>query len=133
MAFFSQINLLAVVAAAAAAFLAGAAWYGPLFGIRWMVASDMTPDRVARVHLGRLISATLALLVLAGALLAGWVGPDASAVRGALAGLAAGAWVGSLLGIIYLFEQRSLTHWLVNAGYLGAAAVLMGVVLAVWP
>jgi hypothetical protein len=41
-------------------------------------------------------------------------------------------WVGGGLGVIYLFEQRPLKHWLVNAGYMTIAFTLMGAILGAW-
>ena len=50
-----------------------------------------------------------------------------------MAGLAAGlGWVSMSLGVIYLFEQRSLKLWLINSGYQVLAYTVMGGVLAAW-
>jgi hypothetical protein len=37
------------------------------------------------------------------------------------------------LGVIYLFESRPLSLWLINAGYQVVNAVAMGAVLGYWP
>ena len=44
---------------------------------------------------------------------------------GASAGL---CWVGASLGIIYLFEHRPLSHFLVNAGYVTLMFTLFGLI-----
>ncbi len=36
------------------------------------------------------------------------------------------------LGILYLFENRSLKAYLIDAGYCTVALTLMGVVLDIW-
>jgi hypothetical protein len=36
------------------------------------------------------------------------------------------------LGVIYLFEQRSLKLWLINSGYQVLSLTLMGAVLGAW-
>ena len=44
---FSDVNLLAVLAAAVATMVLGAIWYGPLFGKSWMSAHGYTPEKLA--------------------------------------------------------------------------------------
>jgi hypothetical protein len=36
------------------------------------------------------------------------------------------------LGVIYLFEQRSLKLWLINSGYQVVAYTMMGAILGAW-
>ena len=40
--------------------------------------------------------------------------------------------MGGGLGVVYLFEQRPLKLWLVNAGYMTVAFSVMGAILALW-
>jgi len=59
-----------------------------------------------------------------------FLGPEASIAFGTAAGFAAGfGWVGMFLGILYVFEDRSLKAWAVNAGYCTVAMTVMGLVL----
>lgn len=48
---------------------------------------------------------------------------------GAMAGI---AWVSTSFGINYLFEHKSLTLFLVNAGYHTVQFTTMGLVLGLW-
>ena len=65
--------------------------------------------------------------------LAAFIGAKASLSFGLFAGAAAGiGWVAMSLGVIYLFEQRSLKLWLINSGYQVVAYTLMGGLLGVW-
>jgi hypothetical protein len=41
-------------------------------------------------------------------------------------------WVAMSLGIVYLFEQRSLKLWLINAGCQVVTYTLMGAVIGGW-
>ena len=50
-------------------------------------------------------------------------------MAGFLAGL---GWVATMLGILYLFELKSLRHFLVNAGYCIVALTVMGTILGAW-
>jgi hypothetical protein len=65
--------------------------------------------------------------------LAAFIGPKASLGFGLFAGAAAAiGWVAMSLGVIYLFEQRSLKLWLINSGYQVIAYTLMGGLIGVW-
>jgi hypothetical protein len=48
---------------------------------------------------------------------------------GALAGI---GWVATSLGILYLFESRSLKLFLINAGYLAIAFIVAGGIIGAW-
>jgi hypothetical protein len=52
---------------------------------------------------------------------------------GATAGFLAGlGWVAMGIGIVSLFERRSLMYVLINGGYLTVALVVMGAILGGW-
>ena len=127
------INWLAVVAAAVATFLLGGLWYGPLLGKRWMAVSGVSEPELAG-GTGRIFGLSFVLQLIAAAVLALFIGPEAS-VGFALA--AAGAvglfWVAPAFGVVYLFERRPLGHWGINAGYHVLSFLIMGLVLGLWP
>ena len=65
--------------------------------------------------------------------LSAFLGAKATLAFGTFAGLAAGlGWVAMSLGIIYLFEQRSLKLWLINAACQVVTYTLMGAVIGGW-
>lgn len=130
----SQLNLAAIVVAAAATFLLGGLWYSPiLFAKPWMEAAGLSEEQTRQAPMGRIFGfAALAALVMAFNL-AAFIGPKASLAFGMAAGLAAGlGWVAMALGVIYLFEQRPLKLWLINSGYQVLAFTIMGAILGVW-
>jgi hypothetical protein len=62
-----------------------------------------------------------------------FIGSTATVGDGAMAGFfAALGWVATLLGILYLFEMRSLSAYLINAGYCVVSLTIMGLVLGAW-
>ena len=129
-----QIHYPAVIAAAALGFVIGGLWYSPLgFARVWLAAAGIDEAQARRASTPRVFAlAALAQLVIAFNL-AAFIGPRADLGFGLLAGLAAGlGWVAMSLGVIYLFEQRPLRLWLVNAGYQVLTYALMGALLAVW-
>lgn len=62
-----------------------------------------------------------------------FLGPEPALPFATGAGFVAGlAWVSGGLGILYLFERRSLKLFLINAGYLTLAFTAIGAVLGAW-
>ena len=130
----SQLNYLAIVAAAAVRFLLGGLWYSPLlFANAWMREAGVSEAQTKQANMARLFGFSgIAALVMAFNL-AAFIGPTATLTFGALAGFAAGfGWVAMALGTIYLFEQRSFKLWLINSGYQVVAYTAMGGILAAW-
>lgn len=127
------ISWAAVVVAAVSTFLLGGLWYGPLFGRTWMAGSGVSAEQLAG-GTGRVFAFSFLLQLVSAAVLALFVGPDPAAGYALAAAGAVGLfWVATALGVVYLFERRSLRHWAVNAGYQVAAYLLMGLVLGLWP
>jgi hypothetical protein len=130
----SKLNLVAIVVATVVAFVLGGLWYSPiLFAKAWMREAGLTEAQTRAAPMGRVFGlAMLATLVMA-VNLAAFIGPTGGIGFGLFAGLAAGiGWVTMSLGVIYLFEQRSLKLWLINSGYQVLAYALMGAILGAW-
>ncbi|WP_405230411.1 DUF1761 domain-containing protein [Lentisalinibacter sediminis] len=124
------INWLAVFAAAASAFIIGGLWYGPLFGKAWMNANGYSEEDLAKRSMPLVFGVSFLLMLAAAVNLAMFIGPEATMAFVTMAGLAAGlGWVATFLGVIYLFERRPATLWLVNGGYSVVALTLMGAIL----
>jgi hypothetical protein len=122
------INPLAVVLAALSAFVIGGLWYSVLFARPWQSAAAVTDEQLATGRVRVFVGSFFLALVIA-ASLAAFIG-SGGAGFGVLAGLLAGAtFVAAALGIIYLFERRSLRHFAINAGYSVVAFTVMGVIL----
>ena len=129
-----HFNFAAIFVAALMSFALGGLCYSPLlFAKAWMQAAGLSEQRVREAPMGRVFGlAGIASLVMAFNL-AAFIGPKASLGFGLFAGAAAGiGWVAMSLGVIYLFEQRSLKLWLINSGYQVLAYTLMGGLIGVW-
>jgi hypothetical protein len=129
-----HFNFAAVFVAALMSFAIGGLWYSPLMFARpWMQAAGLSEQQVRGAAMGRVFAlAAIASLVMAFNL-AAFIGPKASLTFGLFAGAAAAiGWVAMSLGVIYLFEQRSLKLWLINSGYQVLAYTLMGGLIGVW-
>lgn len=129
-----QFNFPAVIVAALAAFLIGGLWYSPiLFARPWMREAGVSEDQARQGSPAKIMGlAALATLVMAFNL-AAFLGAKATLGFGLFAGFATGlGWVAMSLGVIYLFEQRSLKLWLINSGYQVLVYTVMGAILGAW-
>jgi len=128
-----QVNWLAVIVAALSTFVLGGLWYGPLFGKVWMRATGITEEKAKQANMPLVFGASFVLELIAAAVLAMFIGGETTFGFAVAAAASVGVcWVAPALGVLYLFEQRPLSHWLINAGYHGVAFTLMGVIIGAW-
>jgi hypothetical protein len=130
----SGMNYLAVLVAAVAVYVLRTLWYSPVFlGKLWMAASGLTEEKTKEGNPGLIFGASFVLELVAAFVLAMFIGTEATFSLGLQTGFLAGLfWVSTALGVVYLFERRSLRLWLLNAGYLTLAFTVMGGILGVW-
>jgi hypothetical protein len=129
-----EFNLLAVIAAALATFVLGGLWYSPaLFGKAWQREAGVTDEQMRTSNKALIFGLTFVLALVAALVFAMFLGPRPPLQLGLGAGFAAGlCWVAASFGINYLFEQRSLKLWLINAGYHTLQFTIIGLILALW-
>lgn len=127
---FSNLNWLAVSAAAIAAFVVGGIWYGPIFGKTWMAEFGFSEEQLAERNQVKIFGGTLLLNLLMAWNLAMFLGPKADMAFGAAAGFFTGfGFVAALLGVFYLFESKSMRLFLINAGFAIVSFTVMGLVI----
>jgi uncharacterized membrane protein len=131
---FQNLNWLAIIVAAVSAFILGGLWYSPLMFVkRWMKETGITEESTKNANMLKLFGFSFILSFIASFFLAMFIGTGAGGAFGALAGFMAGfGWVLTFLGIIYLFESRSLALFLINAGYSVVSLTIMGFIIGVW-
>jgi len=129
-----NLNWLSVIAAAVSAFILGGLWYSPLmFAKRWMKETGITEESTKNTNMTKLFGLAFILSLIASFFLAMFIGPDAGAGFGALAGFMAGlGWVFTFMGISYLFESRSMAHFLINSIYSIVSLTIMGFIIGIW-
>jgi len=131
---FSSLNWISVLVAALAGFVIGSLWYGPLFQKPWMKHSGMTREKGAQGNPVLIFGGAYVLNVIAATGLGLLIGDSGTWLGGLHAGAFAGLFfVATALGVIYLFEQRSLVLWLINSGYQVVNFAAMGAILGAWP
>ena len=130
------INYVAILAAAVAAWLSGAAWYGVLgkqwlAALGWTEADMMGPDGKRRIPVGPMILSFVAALIMAFLLsgLMAHVGP--LSVR---SGIISGAlvWVGFVVTTIAVnnaFQRRKPMLTVIDSGHWLLALVVQGAVI----
>lgn len=128
-----HINYFAVIVVTILAFIIGGLWYGPLFGKPWMKETNITEEGAKNSNMVKVFGTTIILNFIIAINLSAFLGPKPDLVWGLMAGALAGVgWVSASLGIIYLFSQKSLKLFLIDAGYQTVIYTIMGGVLGVW-
>jgi Protein of unknown function (DUF1761) len=127
-----ELNWIAIIAAGISAFLLGGLWYAPpFFGKAWQAAAGLTDEQLAAGGAVKIFGIAAILSVIAAGVFSLFLGPKPELGFAIGAGASAGlCWVGATLGILYLFERRSLKLWLINTGYATIQFTLYGVVLS---
>ncbi|MEM7552043.1 MAG: DUF1761 domain-containing protein [Bacteroidota bacterium] len=127
---FTSINWLSVILAAFLSFVIGGVWYGPLYGKAWMSEFNFSEEDLKKRNLLKTFGLSFLLTFIAAINLEMFIGTEANALFGAMAGFFAGfGWVSTFLGILYLFEMQSLRAFLINAGYCTISLTIMGLIL----
>ncbi len=131
----ADLNWLAVVVSAVAFYALGAIWYSFLFGKAWAAEMGIDMENPPESNMVVTMGGTL-LLELVAATVVGMLVAQTGAhhvMEGVHLGLILGLGMASaLMGVNYLFEQRSLKLWLINAGHLTLGLVVVGAIQAAW-
>lgn len=125
------VNWVAVIVATLGAFVLGAIWYSKaLFGNAWMQEVGLTEEAVQNANMAKVFGTTLVLQLLAAIALSAFLGEGSNWLEGLHTGLWIGLfWVATAYGVTYLFEQRPLRLWLINAGYYVVWYAVLGTIV----
>ncbi len=131
----ASLNWAAVAVSAVSAFALGALWYGPLFGKAWQSLSGLSDEDIQQGHPAKIYGGAFVLNLVAafgmGMVLQLHPAPDLGS--GLNVGLLIGlAFVATTFGINYLFAQKPLRLYLIDAGYMVVLLTVMGAILGVW-
>lgn len=127
------MGVLSVIAAAAAAWLFGALWYG-LMGRRWMTAAGLTDETINRRNYAAFAGSFVCAILVAGMMRHVFVtsGVD-TAGKGALTGLGLGLFVAvPWIATNYLYAQRPAALTFIDGTYAAAGCTLIGLVLTLF-
>lgn len=127
-----DINIIAVILAALAAFFLGFFWYTIIFAKPWQKEIGMKADASGAdaPSLGRMLVGSLILEVVMAVVLATFIGTAADWFTGLRIGALIGlTMVGFAFGVNYMFEGKSMKLWLINAGYNTVVFAVMGLII----
>ena len=131
----STLNWPAIIVATLAGFLIGGLWYSPvLFAKAWMRESGVTDEKIKTGSMAKIFGfAFLWTFVMAFNLAMYLNAPGTNLAWGATADFLAGfGWVAMSIFITGLFERKSITYMLINAGYMVVALTAMGAIIGAW-
>ena len=119
-----DVNWIAVLLCGLSSMLLGGLWYSPLlFGRVWQRSAGLADVNLAGRGMAMIPGTAFLLSLIAAAMFAMFLGGEMGLGPSVAAGAAAA------FGINYLFERRSLVHWLVNGGYHTLQFTLFGLIL----
>ena len=127
----SNVNVLAVVAAALSSFALGGLWYStPVFGAAWRRAAG-GPE--TQGHPAKVFGLSFVFALVAAFAYALLVPQPATAVAAVTQGLVVGAGVvAASFGINYQFANRPAILWLIDGGYHTVQFTIYGLILGLW-
>jgi hypothetical protein len=130
----SFLNYWAILAAAVSTFLIGGLWYSPaVLGKIWMRENGFTEADMKKGNMAKIFGLAFILGLISAINLAMFLGPTADVTMGGFYGFLAGfGWVATFVGTHYLFERKSFTLFLINAGYSVIALTVMGLIIGGW-
>jgi hypothetical protein len=129
-----SFNYAAIALATIVSFLLGGLWYSPmLFAKSWLREAKVSEQQAQSANMKKVFGLSFLCTLVMAFNLAAFLGAKASVAFGAAAGAATGiGWVAMSLGVVYLFEGRSLKLWLINSGYQVVSYTVMGAILGAW-
>src|SRR5262245_42534062 len=124
-----QVNIIAVLVAAASSFLLGGLWYSKvLFGPRWQREAGDT-RKMGEAHPAKVFGLSYLFAAIAAFAYALLLPPAATAAAALTQGLLVGAGVvAASFGINYQFANRSTVMWLIDGGYHTVQFALYGLI-----
>ncbi len=131
----STLNWPAIVVATVAGFLIGGVWYSPvLFANAWMRESGVTKEEAGKSNIAKIFGlAFVYTFVMAFNLAMFMNAPGVTLAKGAFWGFLTGfGWIAMAMFITGLFERKSVTYMLINAGYMVVALTVMGLIIGAW-
>jgi hypothetical protein len=129
----SNLNWLAIVLAAVSTFLIGGIWYSPLLFMRsWMGSNNFKPEDLKDSNRVLIFGVSFILALIMAFNLAMFIGSADLGFALLASVLTAIGWILPSMGIIALFEKKSLSYFLINGGYMLVSFIAMGLIIGSW-
>lgn len=131
---FQALSIRSVITATVVSYFFMALWYSPfMFGERWTKDSHLTGRLLRKRNTAGVYIATILMNFASAFLLGMFLTAEPTLQHGLIAGFGTGFfWVSMFISIIYTFERRPLSLYLIDCGYATIAFTIMGGVLGGW-
>ena len=134
---FSGFNWGEVVLAAILAFGFGAIWYGPLFGQRWRRLNNTSSEGSTPIKFGVMLLVAFVLYFFVALMMSFFIEIammlGSGAMQGAMfGGFLALIFVAPCFAVNYLFANRPLALYAIDAGFVLIQFAIMGAVMGAW-
>ena len=128
----ADINILAVIVAAASSFLLGGLWYSPMLFLRpWNKAMGRTEEDNG--HPAKVFGLSFIFALVSAFVFARLLGPNPVLIESVKAGAIVGVgFVAMSFGINYQFANRPFSALFIDGGYHTAQFMLYGLILGAW-
>jgi hypothetical protein len=138
LSFLSSINYIPVIVSSIIFFLIGSFWFSGLFGSLWI--KELKHHHVVIKEPTTNVLATKMLLTFASNFIASFamaclvaITGSATATTGLILGIiAAFGFAASSIGSVFIWESKSLTLFLIDAGYPMVGIIAAAIILSVW-
>ncbi|MBE0389940.1 DUF1761 domain-containing protein [Pseudoalteromonas luteoviolacea] len=126
-----EVNIFAVLLSAIGSFVLGGMWYSPLmFQQAWLEGAGLTELDLKSANHKMIFLGAFVFCLVASVGVAVTIGKLPSVLDAMLYGMGIGVvFVSTSFGVSYLFEQRPLKLFLVNAGYHTLQFTLIGFIV----
>ena len=112
-------------------FLIGGIWYA-IFKNAWMSANNFSEADLNNRNMPKVFLLSFLFSLIMSINLALFIGKE-DLMFGTIAGFMTGfGWIAFAIGIIALFENKSMKYVLINGGYMIVAFTVMGLILGAW-
>lgn len=122
-----SMSWIAVIVAALLPFALGTVWYGPALGKAWQAEVGLSDERIKGANMPLIMGLSLVLNVVVAIVFGGLLGPAPTLGRAVGLGLLVGVgFVATTFATTYLFSQKTLRLFLIDAGYNAIRFLLIG-------
>lgn len=128
----THINWFAIIVVTLLSFMLGALWHSPfLFGKTW--ARETNRDSSQKGNFLQLFGLSAIAHLAATIALAAFIGSNSNALSGLRDGLVISIfWISTSIAVTYLFANRSVKLFLIDAGFYVVFFSLAGMIIGAW-
>lgn len=138
---FSNMNWLAIIAAAAAYFVLGAIWFGPVFGEAWVKGTGLTEEQIKSGGHGKMLGTAFTMSVVVSFGMAMFFFGNGIDPENPMTLSMGAMYGGAMSGIFFVLPTKTMDYVmaqkpgsliLIESLYHIVAFTIVGIILGVW-